>query len=75
MINLLKTNGPDRWLMRKLQRYTVNIYNYDFDLLLRQRSIEEVQPNIFALTTDLEYSKETGLLVGETPFESEEFIL
>ena len=30
-INLLKHSGPDRGLMRKLQRYTVNIYNNEFN--------------------------------------------
>ncbi|MGI6120198.1 MAG: CRISPR-associated helicase Cas3' [Desulfosporosinus sp.] len=75
LIDLLKLKGPDRWLMRKLQRYTVNIYNYDFNQLNQRGSIEEVYPKIFALTSNLDYSLETGLLVDETPFDPENFIL
>lgn len=75
LIDLLKSKGPDRRLMRKLQRYTVNVYNHDFNQLLRRGSIEEVCPKIFALTTNLDYSEDTGLLVDETPFDPEKFIL
>lgn len=74
LIDLLKTKGSERWLMRKLQRYTVNVFNEDFNQLLQQGSIEEVQPNIFALTTSIVYSKDTGLLVSETFYNPEHFI-
>lgn len=75
MIDLLKIKGPDRSLMRKLQRYTVNIYNADFYKMLQRGSIEEVYPGIFALTSSIEYSKETGLMVEETLFDPEDLIL
>ena len=74
-IDLLKSKGPDRWLMRKLQRYTVNVYNHDFNQLRQRGSIEEIFPEIFALATNLDYSVDTGLLVDETPFDPEQFIL
>jgi len=73
-IDLLKSKGPDRWLMRKLQRYTVNVYNHDFNQLRQRGSIEEVCPELFALATNLDYSVDTGLLVDETPFDPEQFI-
>lgn len=75
LIDLLKLKGPERWLMRKLQRYTVNVYNADFNQLLLHGSIEEVQPKIFALTSSIEYSMDTGLLVDETFFNPEQFII
>lgn len=74
-IDLLKAKGPDRWIMRKLQRYTVNVYNHDFNQLRQRGSIEEVCPEIFALATNFDYSVDTGLLVEETPFNPEQFIL
>ncbi|GAB6178767.1 CRISPR-associated helicase Cas3' [Desulfotomaculum defluvii] len=74
LIDLLKLKGPDRWLMRQLQRYTVNVYNDDFNQLKRRGSIEEVHPQIFALSSNLDYSKDTGLLVNETPYDPEQFI-
>lgn len=73
LIDLLKLSGPDRWLLRKLQRYTVNVYNDDFYLMIKRGSVEEIFPNIFAITTSSEYSKDIGLLV-ENSFEPEKFI-
>jgi len=75
LIELLKTKGPERWLIRKLQRYTVNIYNGDFNQMISRGTIEEVQPNIFALTTNIDYSKDIGLLVDETFYNPEQFII
>lgn len=74
LIDLLKAKGPDRRLLRKLQRYTVNVYNADFSQLLRQGSIEEVQPNMFVLKSSFDYSQVTGLLVKETYDDPEKFI-
>jgi CRISPR-associated endonuclease/helicase Cas3 len=74
LIDLLKSRGPERWLMRKLQRYTVNIYNYEFEQMCRRGAVEEVYPGIFALASNLDYSEDTGLLIAETPFDPEKFI-
>ena len=75
LIDLLKLKGSERWLMRKLQRYTVNVYNNDFNQMFRRGSIQEVQPKIFALTTSIDYSKDIGLLVDETLYDPEKFII
>lgn len=75
LIDILRSKGPDRWLMRKLQRYTVNVYNYDFNELSKRGAIEEVYPQIFALSSKLDYSGDTGLLVDETPYDPEQFII
>ena len=73
LINLLKYSGPDRGLMRKLQRYTVNIYNNEFNQLLKRGSLFEPSPGIFALVSNAEYSEEIGLMV-EPSFDPEKFI-
>ncbi|NLY76136.1 MAG: CRISPR-associated endonuclease Cas3'' [Firmicutes bacterium] len=75
LLAILKSKGPERWLMRKLQRYTVNVYNNEFDLLQRQGLLEEIQPNIHVLTTKTAYSEEAGLLVGETENDPGKFII
>ncbi len=75
LIDLLKAKGPERWLMRKLQRYTVNVCNRDFDQMLERGTIEEVQPKIFALTSEIEYSNKIGLLVDETLYNPEDLII
>jgi CRISPR-associated endonuclease/helicase Cas3 len=75
LIDLLKSKGPERWLMRKLQRYTVNVYNADFNKMLGEGVIEEIQPKIFALASGITYSKDVGLLVDETLFDPDKFII
>ncbi|MCX7842354.1 MAG: CRISPR-associated helicase Cas3' [Clostridia bacterium] len=75
LIDLLKTNGSERHLLRKLQRYTVNVYNQDFNKMLSRGSIEEIQTNVFALVSDIEYSKQIGLLVDETLYNPEQLII
>lgn len=74
LIALLKASGPERSLQRKLQRYTVNVYDDDFEQMRRRGAIEEVQPNIFALATALDYSADIGLLVDETLYDPERLI-
>ena len=75
LINILKSNGPERWLMRRLQRYTVNIFNHEFDALLKEGAIKEVQPNIYVLAAESFYSKTLGLLVFQSNYEPEDFII
>jgi CRISPR-associated endonuclease/helicase Cas3 len=74
LIETLRIIGPNRSLMRKLQRYTVNIYNNDFAQMLRNRVIEQVCPNIFALVSNDDYSEVTGLQCGEVVFDPVKYI-
>lgn len=73
-IGMLKSRGPERWLLRKLQRYSVNVYNRDFAKMLSQGAIEEIVPNVFAVTTNIQYDEIIGLLVDEIPDNPEVFI-
>lgn len=45
---LLRRDGPERWLMRKLQRYTVNLHRRQAIPLLDRDDIEEVVPGLYA---------------------------
>lgn len=47
LIDLLKRKGPERWLMRKLQRYVVNLPKNIHTRLLTQGAISEVAPGIY----------------------------
>ena len=63
-----RKDGPERWLMRKLQRYTVNIHRRDALRLLGQGDIEEIIPGLFAQVSDLLYDPDLGLLTdGAAP--------
>lgn len=73
-IEMLKSMGPERWLQRKLQRYSVNVYNRDFEKLRSQGAIEEIVPNVYAVTTNMQYDNTIGLLVDEMPDDPEAYI-
>lgn len=75
LIDLLKTDGPDRQLLRRLQRYTVNIYTYEFEQMRRRGALEQVQPGMFALASSVDYSEQTGLVTEEALFAPEEYMM
>lgn len=65
LIGRLEKEGPERWLMRKLQRYTVSLPEYQFKKLLNCGDVREVYPDIFAQTSDALYHPEFGVLVDQ----------
>lgn len=75
LIESLKYRGPNRELLRQLQRYTVNVYKEQFYSMLSRGSIEEVQPEIYALTSEIEYDHTIGLLVDETLFDPKDLMV
>lgn len=64
LIEQLRKNGPDRNLMRKLQRFSVNVYSYQFNAMIQNGVIEEIYPNIYALVFSNDYSNKTGMVVS-----------
>lgn len=63
----LRKEGPQRWLMRKLQRYTVNIHRREADKLLRQGDIEEAIPGLYLQVSDWLYHPDLGFNPDGTP--------
>ena len=57
----LRKDGPQRWLMRKLQRYTVNVHRGEVMKLLAQGDVEEVMPGLFVQVSDWLYDSDLGL--------------
>lgn len=47
LIDLFKRKGPDRWLMRKLQRYSVNVPEKTVRKFLEQGTLEEICGIVF----------------------------
>jgi CRISPR-associated endonuclease/helicase Cas3 len=79
LIELLKkatksNKGFEIKLLRKLQRYTINIYNNQFFVLLNRGSLEEIIPGVFVLNNTVEYDKHVGLLVDEMPNDPQDYI-
>jgi CRISPR-associated endonuclease/helicase Cas3 len=63
----LRKEGPQRWLMRKLQRYTVNIHSREALKLQDQGDIEEVMPGLYVQVGDWLYDESLGLVASESP--------
>lgn len=47
LIGLLKNMGPERWLMRKIQRYVVNLPVYIHKKLRNEGAVSEIYPGVF----------------------------
>lgn len=80
-IGQLMKNGPERWLMRKLQRYVVNVPKYLLDKLILSGEVEEVFRNredsrgIFVQSTIGRYDHVLGLCYGGGSIEPEDLIV
>jgi len=48
LLGILAAEGPQRWLMRKLQRYTVSIHKRVADKMLAQGSLTLPMPGLYA---------------------------
>ena len=66
LLNKLKKDGPRRWLMRKLQRYSVNVSEHHFETLSDAMEIFEIWPGIYAQSEKTTiYDQQTGLLLPD----------
>jgi CRISPR-associated endonuclease/helicase Cas3 len=72
LLNTLKKDGPQRWLLRKLQRYGVSIYHHDLQHLERLGDIEPLGgdfPGLYVQSfgNDLLYDRVLGINVDGAP--------
>lgn len=61
LLGSLRKDGPQRWLMRKLQRYTVNTRLRDAGRLQSQGDIQELIPGLYVQVNTLLYDAVIGL--------------
>ena len=66
LLGKLKRDGPERWLMRKLQRYSVNLPRRVVDKLVADGEVSEVYPGIFGQAVSTLYDDKIGVTVGGT---------
>jgi CRISPR-associated endonuclease/helicase Cas3 len=64
LIGKLKKDGPERWLMRKLQRYIVNLPRRVVERLVLTDEVREVWPGIFAQNADTLYHAHLGVVIA-----------
>ncbi|MEG1543541.1 MAG: CRISPR-associated helicase Cas3', partial [Tannerellaceae bacterium] len=62
LLQKLKKNGPEFWLLRKLQRYSVSVKKWDFDKLLKSGVVVEYS-GIFILEDCRSYDLKAGLMM------------
>jgi len=72
LLNTLKKEGPQRWLLRKLQRYGVSIYQRDLQRLEGQGDIEPLGgdfPGLYVQSfgNDVLYDRVLGINVDVAP--------
>lgn len=63
LLGKLEKEGPQRWLMRKLQRYSVNLPKCLFAQLEKQGDMREIWPGIYAQVGDKLYDKLLGVVI------------
>ena len=66
LIGLLKNKVPERWLMRKLQRYVVNLPRYVHTKLHNEGAIIEVHPGIFVQEYGAMYRNDLGFCADKS---------
>ncbi|MDP2599630.1 MAG: CRISPR-associated helicase Cas3' [Deltaproteobacteria bacterium] len=75
-IEVLKKGGPKKWLLRKLQRYIVNVPIYVHQKLQVTGDVVEVYPGFFAQAYDSLYHPVLGFLANDPAYhEPEELIV
>ena len=62
LIAKLRSGDTDRWLLRKLQRYTVNVRRKLLDTWQAQGDVQELLPGMYLLVDELRYDDRLGLL-------------
>lgn len=72
----LASKGPERWLMRKLQRYTVSIQKRVADKMLSQGSLTLPMPGLYVQQqADGLYDGVLGLQIEDVPFNPSGLVL
>lgn len=64
-IDLLRCMGAERFLLRRVQRYVVNVYEHEFNKLLEIGAIEALQPGVWGLVITNGYDDLLGLCLAE----------
>lgn len=74
-LNSLKKDGPQRWLMRKLQRYIVRIHYRYAKPMVEHGDIQELVPGLFAQTADGIYNTDFGLQLDHVQLTPDQYMV
>lgn len=62
LVEELKSEGPSYSLMKHLGQYSVNLYKYDLDQMIKNGIVKEILDGVYVSFGDKQYSKDVGLL-------------
>jgi CRISPR-associated endonuclease/helicase Cas3 len=68
LVDMVRATGPERYLMRRLQRYSVTVYKNEFSKLMAIGAVEEIHTGIWIVSGTNVYDSDRGLLVAEDLF-------
>lgn len=74
-VAMLKKKGAERWLMRKLQRYVVNIPTYQYQKLLGLGDIVELPLGLAIQVSDNLYDAQLGFLANDPAYHDPEELI
>jgi len=75
LLSQLTEVGPKRWLMRKLQRYVVNVPRYQLDSLLKSGEIAEQSPGIYVQTSLGLYDEAIGFVCNREQLSPDDLVV
>jgi CRISPR-associated endonuclease/helicase Cas3 len=71
---ILRKGKPERWVMRSLQRYIVNVRRRDALRMLDERTLEEMLPGLFAQVGAGLYHETLGLQTEEVRLTPDQYL-
>ena len=75
LVESLRVVGPKRGIMRKLQRYTVNVPRQTIPELVERGFVEEMHPGVFVQTLESIYTEQFGFDLWREDLPPEECII
>jgi CRISPR-associated endonuclease/helicase Cas3 len=70
LIAQLARGDTDRWLLRSVQRYVVNVRQRQLDDLLKSRAVSPLASGLYLLEDDHRYDARFGLLPSDNPLDA-----
>ncbi|MDD5560061.1 CRISPR-associated helicase Cas3' [Candidatus Methylomirabilis sp.] len=75
LVGVLESQGPGRWILRRLQRYTVNLPRRVHQKLVEMGAIREVHPGLFVQSHGALYDEHLGFCADRSiVYEPDELI-
>ncbi len=75
LLGKLAKTGPERWLMRKLQRYVVNVPRYLLEKLQKSGEVVEPFPKVYIQTTLGLYDEAVGLVCDRQQLSPDDLVV